>query len=215
MIRILIVDDEDVKAAYISELCQSNIPDSDILFAPRLASAMLNLNKQYDLVLCDRLLGDGFGETFVEQYHSRFPQTKIIFYSADEESCKSCAGIKCHAFESVKGEILAFANSLPVETVYIPEKIPEQKGATEMKSFLPYVGIVCTLFAVAVGYGKLSNTTDTTKQDVLMLRANVDKNNGDFSKALNDFAVATAELRTEVKNLRSTVDKLQDEIKRR
>ena len=227
MIRALIIDDMQIKSDYLSVILgQVYGDDVQCFFATGFHQACLNLTKKFDIVLCDHFLGDddNHGVDFVLQYTQNWPDAFVRLYSADADDVNESMiqGIKCYSFESVQTEIYKskeyfkpivekIAETLPQPQ---PQPISTQEVAKDMKTFVPMIGIVFTLLAGAVGYGKLANTTDTTKQGLAIHCTNQMKEQSELSKALIEFACATTELRTEVRNLKTTVDKLQDEIKR-
>lgn len=117
MPRILIVDDEKLKADLYAEIAA----DFDVITANSYDTAKFYLPQKFDHVLCDENLGDERGHKFIQEYSAVHPDADIFWYSASH--IKPLAnGYQCHDITKVADKL----KSIKLKYKKEPEKAPKK-----------------------------------------------------------------------------------------
>lgn len=124
--QILIIDNDESKIELYSQYCREYLSNIAIFPAYKLKEAYTYLECPFDLVLCDRRLGlndSDVADDFIRLYAKKWPESVVVFYSADPSKIKNIGSIRCLAAEAVKGEIIDYS---------LRTRLIEQKSNTEI-----------------------------------------------------------------------------------
>lgn len=190
MNRILIVDDQEIKADFLTLFIKEHCEECEFFYATSYKQAMMNLSKKYDLILCDYFLGDfeeiknglgvtigrkpnGMGDDFIVKYVQSWPDALIFLYSAEPEHARetSIGNIRCYSFESVQTEILLAIgdfNDHPKLSAVISTEPKKDGEGGNMKIWIPALCLAIT-FAVT---GVITTTKSFAKTDSLDAKVN-------------------------------------------
>lgn len=179
--RVLVVDDQDLNGQCVGDIVRfvfKERNDIDILNVVSYRMALLNLKKEYDLVLCDHFLGDGIGSDFTDKYAELWPSCKIIRYSASHNEANLYGNTKCYDITSLQNELFIWKSSMNIQEVKesddnkyelieiknidLPKQPEVQYKDDSMKSYIPLVGVVISIIMFGVAYGQLIQKVNNT-----------------------------------------------------
>jgi hypothetical protein len=115
MLKILIIDDLELKSDILSNFIYRYCPSCKISYAISYAMAIKNIGKKYDWVICDQNLGDGLGSDVLTMFINNGCASTCLLYSSEDQD-SVIGDWKCYTFETVQTQILALINQLTKES---------------------------------------------------------------------------------------------------
>jgi CheY-like chemotaxis protein len=231
MIKILIVDDEPVKAQWIRDDCLLGY-DCEIEIATSYLSAVGKLrDNKYHLVISDENLPDdennmlGAGHVLKKYHLAEHPECRFILYTADPELVENkdvradCVAYGDHLRTAIHNAIYLMCQPKTEEEK--PQVVPMKNGEimpnpvkVNWSLLISAAAFAATLF---VGYGTYAVTTYKVNTTDTKVASHCTANDIDKEKTasrFNSVELATARLEEQTKNLTDAVKALTTEIRK-
>lgn len=228
MIKILIVDDEPIKAQLIRDDYLDGY-DCTIDIATSYLTAVNKLrDNKYDLVISDENLPDedncllGTGHGLKKAHLAEHPECRFILYTASPELIDNKnVKAECVPFDKLRNAIqnAIYLMSTPKTEDEKPQIVPMKNGeimaAPQKFNWLALLPLAILIIGFIGGYKVMAYKVDSTDAKVSTHCAQDALYKEQVSKQFTCTEVATARLEEQTKALKEAINELTREIKRR